>query len=254
MVDQLPAESVQSIMDRTMKAKMILSMALLSGALAACGKADKPAEDTNTAASQAETSATANPDHSAAVNGAQQTAKLEQPSGVQDAKQYLCQGGGSACKASGPLVANSDAEAKWLLSNGYPTEAELARLDKLSLDQLKAESQAGNKAATVIYGKKTATSGHFQEGLGILRNAASSGNLYSYYGLSDIYASETKDKNLIDSAAYLRLAYLLGDGKASADIALRGLSSVESVAADERAASLYKTFSKYQRPSPRPVE
>ncbi|AAM40754.1 conserved hypothetical protein [Xanthomonas campestris pv. campestris str. ATCC 33913] len=197
MVDQLPAESVQSIMDGTMKAKVILSMALLSCALAACGKADKPAENSDSPASQTGTSSPAKADHSAAVNGAQQTAKLQQPSGVQDAKQYLCQGGGSACKASGPLVANSDAEAKWLLSNGYPTEAELARLDKLTLDQLKAESQAGNKAATVIYGKKTATSGHFQEGLGILRNAASAGNLYSYYGLSDIYASETKDKNLI---------------------------------------------------------
>lgn len=245
---------MQSITGGTMKAKIILSMALLSGALAACGKAGKPAENSDTPASQTENSASASADHSTAVGGVQQTAKVAQPNGMQDAKQYLCQGGGISCKASGPLVANSDAEANWLLSNGYPTEAELARLDKLTLDQLKAESQAGNKAASVIYGKKTAVSGHFQEGLGILRDAASAGNLYAYYGLSDIYAIDTKDKNLIDSVAYLRLAYLLGDGKASADIALRGLSSVENVAADERAASLYKTFSKYRRPSPRPVE
>ncbi|RNK38014.1 hypothetical protein C9395_20220, partial [Xanthomonas vasicola pv. vasculorum] len=77
---------MQSIMDGTMKAKMILSMALLSGALAACGKADKPAEDTNAASSQAETSATANAEHSSAANGAEQKAKLATPSGVQDAK------------------------------------------------------------------------------------------------------------------------------------------------------------------------
>lgn len=80
------------------------------------------------------------------------------------------------------------------------------------------------------------------------------GNLYAYYGLSDVYVSDTANKNLVDSLAYLRLAYLLGDAKASAVIASRGLSSVENVVADERAASLHKTFSKYQRPSPRPLE
>ncbi|MFC7519860.1 hypothetical protein ACFQS6_05755 [Xanthomonas populi] len=49
------------------------------------------------------------------------------------------------------MVANSDAEAQWLLTHGYPTEYELARLETLHLDQLKAQSQSGNKAAPVIY-------------------------------------------------------------------------------------------------------
>lgn len=240
-------------MDAMMKSKLILAVAVIAVILAGCGK-DKSVEEGGSVASKAAASASNEGEISSAASPVSQQSIEPQVQG-RDAKQYLCQRGANACKASGPLVANSEAEAQWLLSNGYPTEAELARLDRMSLEQLKAESQAGNKAATVIYGKKTAINGgHFQDGLGILRNAASAGNLYAYYGLSEIYAGDTKNKNMIDSAAYLRLAYLLGDSKASADIALRGLSSVESVAADERAASLYKTFSKYQRPSPRPIE
>lgn len=241
-------------MDAMMKSKLILAVAIISVVLASCGKKDKSVEEGGSVASKPTASASNEGEISSAASPVSQQS-IESQVQNRDAKQYLCQRGANACKASGPLVANSEAEAQWLLSNGYPTEAELARLDRMSLEQLKAESQAGNKAATVIYGKKTAINGgHFQDGFGILRNAASAGNLYAYYGLSEIYAGDTKNKNMIDSAAYLRLAYLLGDSKASADIALRGLSSVESVAADERAASLYKTFSKYQRPSPRPIE
>ncbi|WP_456359875.1 hypothetical protein [Xanthomonas translucens] len=237
-----------------MKSKLILFAAVVSVVLAGCGKKENPVEESGFVASKPAASAGNESETSSAVSPVSQQGVGSRVQS-RDAKQYLCQRGANACKASGPLVANSEAEAQWLLSNGYPTEAELARLDRMGLEQLKAESQAGNKAATVIYGKKTAIDGgRFQEGLGILRGAASSGSLYAYYGLSEIYAGDTKNKNMIDSAAYLRLAYLLGDGKASADIALRGLSSVESVAADERAASLYKTFSKYQRPSPRPIE
>lgn len=142
-----------------------------------------------------------------------------------------------------------------MLSHGYPTEAELGRLEAMGLAQLKAQAQAGNKPAAVIYGKKTAIEGgRFFDGLGILRDAATSGNLHAYYALSDIYGAETKEKNLIDSAAYLRLAYLLGDGKASAGTALQGLGGIERVAADERVASLYRTFATSRMPSPRPLE
>lgn len=235
-----------------MKTKKIFFVASLAICVASCGKADDPAaKDTSSKQQPAAGVGTAGDGKLASIPvGANGTKSMQK-----DAKQYLCQSGADLCKASGPLVANTEAEAQWLLVNGYPSEAELARLEKMSLEQLKAEAQSGNKAAIVVYGKKTAIEGgRFQEGLGILRGAASSGSLYAYYGISEVYASDIKEKNLIDSAAYLRLAYLLGDGKASADIALRGLSGVESVAADERAASLYRTFAKYQRPSPRPIE
>lgn len=237
---------------RKMKTNKFFFVASLAIGIAACGKVDDPAaknasskqQPVATVSTAGDGKLTATPGYASVTNPMQK-----------DARQYLCQSGAGSCKASGPLVANTEAEAQWLLVNGYPSEAELARLERMSLEQLKAEAQSGNKAAVVIYGKKTAIDGgRFQEGLGILRSAASSGSLYAYYGISEVYASDIKEKNLIDSAAYLRLAYLLGDGKASADIALRGLSGVEGVAADERAASLYRTFAKYRRPSPRPIE
>lgn len=167
---------------------------------------------------------------------------------------YLCNPGSGACIAGGPLLASSQAEAHWLIAHGYPSPTEHARLSKLDLAQLQAESQAGNPAATVLYGSKTALGGRFESGVATLRKAAATGNIYAYYGLSEVYNGDTPQKNLVESAAYLRLAYLLGDRKASAAIAQRGLSGIESVVADERAAVLYQTFAKSSRPSPRPFE
>ncbi|ATS37130.1 MULTISPECIES: hypothetical protein [Xanthomonas] len=171
-----------------------------------------------------------------------------------DTAPYLCQPGAYACIAGGPLLASSQAEAHWLIAHGYPSPAEHARLSKLDLAQLQAESQAGNQAATVFYGSKTALSGRFQSGVAILRKAAATGTIYAYYGLSEAYLGDTPQTNPVESAAFLRLAYLLGDRKASAAIAQRGLSGIESVVADERAAVLYQTFAKSRRPSPRPFE
>ncbi|WOB51326.1 hypothetical protein NYR97_08140 [Xanthomonas hydrangeae] len=237
-----------------MRVKTLLFLAALCIALAACGKTDQPAQTGKASTSALATPTTATGQRNAAAMPPDHAANSKPPSVSQEARRYLCPQGPNACKASGPLVANSDAEAQWLWTHGYPTEDELARLETLNLDQLKAESQAGNKAATVIYGKKTALTGPFYKGIDILRRAALAGNLYAYYGLSDVYASDSNNKNLVDSLAYLRLAYLVGDGKASRAIAAKGLSGVENAVADERAASLYKTFSNYQRPSPRPLD
>ncbi|WP_185824729.1 hypothetical protein [Xanthomonas sp. SI] len=238
-----------------MKKEVVLYMAALSIALAACGNPGKPTGGTTSAPPQPEMAVSdANPSEQRSAAHPVHHERIQSSVQRQDASQHLCQGSASACRIRGPLVANSEAEAQWLLTHGYPTEAELARLETMGLAQLRAEAQAGNKPATVIYGKKTAIeAGRFQEGVDILRDAATSGNLYAYYGLSDVYGAETKEKNLVDSAAYLRLAYLLGDGKASAGMALQGLSGVERVAADERAASLYQTFARSRTPSPRPL-
>ncbi|PPV07635.1 hypothetical protein XBLMG947_1634 [Xanthomonas bromi] len=171
-----------------------------------------------------------------------------------DIAPYLCQPGADACVAGGPLLASTQAEAHWLIAHGYPSPAEHARLVRMDLAQLQAASQAGNQSATVLYGTKTALSGRFYSGIAILRKAATTGNLYAYYGLSEAYNGDTPQQNLADSAAYLRLAYLLGDRKASAAIAERGLSDAENLAADERAAVLYQTFANSPLPTPRPFE
>ncbi|CEE82694.1 conserved hypothetical protein [Xanthomonas citri pv. citri] len=52
-------------------------------------------------------------------------------------------------------------------------------MSKLDLAQLQAESQAGNPAATVLYGSRTARSSRFESGVAILRKAAATGNIYA---------------------------------------------------------------------------
>ncbi|WP_115585067.1 hypothetical protein [Xanthomonas arboricola] len=237
-----------------MKPTSMLFAAIVAVALAGCARAQQhpQADAASTASAPGRNAATAN--RTAASNNPTPASVAHPAATGADTAQYLCERGAHACPISSPLVANSQAEAQWLLTHGYPSHAERARLDRMDLAQLKAESQAGNKAATVLYGTKTAVSGRFYPGLAILSKAAATGNLYAYYGLAEVYASDTEHKNLVDSAAYLRLAYLLGDGKASSAIAAKGLSSIENVVADERAAGLYQTYTKNRQPSPRPLE
>ncbi|EGD07420.1 hypothetical protein XVE_4401 [Xanthomonas vesicatoria ATCC 35937] len=237
-----------------MKPTGILSAAIVAVALAACARAQQHTQ-ADAAATASAPGRTAPADNRIAASSNPTPALVAHPAATAaDTTHYQCERGTYACPISSPLVANSQAEAQWLLAHGYPSQAERARLERMDLVQLKAESQAGNNAATVLYGTRTAVSGRFYPGLAILSKAAATGNLYAYYGMAEVYASDTAHKNLVDSAAYLRLAYLLGDGKAASAIAAKGLSSIENVVADERAAALYQTFAKNRQPSPRPLE
>ncbi len=125
----------------------------------------------------------------------------------------------------------------------------------MSLDQLQSEAKSGNRSAAVLYAKKLAMNpSQFSKGVLILQDEAASGNLYAYYGLSELYWKSPEHKSLVDSAAYLRVAYLLGDWKASDQIAKLQLPQAELAAADKRAASLLNTFSGGLEPSRRPLE
>ncbi|MFB9117139.1 hypothetical protein QSH39_009650, partial [Xanthomonas arboricola pv. corylina] len=128
-----------------------LALAALCLALAACADTDQPAQADKAPTSARAASSPATAQANAAALPPDQAVNSRPPSVSQQARRYLCPRGPNACPAGGPLIANSDAEAQWLLRHGYPTEHELARLETLTLDQLKAESQAGNQAATVIY-------------------------------------------------------------------------------------------------------
>ncbi|OOW83253.1 hypothetical protein Xclt_11445 [Xanthomonas axonopodis pv. clitoriae] len=238
-----------------MKFASIALTALTAMAVSSCTNAPTPTPTPAHAASVAAPTIHARTTNdSAASNNTPQPSITRAAPTHADTTPYLCQPGAYACIAGGPLLASSQAEAHWLIAHGYPSPAEHARLSKLDLAQLQAELQAGNPAATVLYGSRTARSSRFESGVAILRKAAATGNIYAYYGLSEVYNGDTPQKNLVESAAYLRLAYLLGDRKASVAIAERGLSTIESIAADERAAVLYQTLAKSPRPSPRPFE
>lgn len=166
-------------------------------------------------------------------------------------QDYLCNP--DQCRSVGPLQARSVQEARWLIENGYPNEEESERLRSLGTAQLKAEGESGNIAAQVFYGKRVALESNFLSGLSILRQAAQSGSLYAYYGISEAYL-EGGQRDSINSYAYLRLAYILGDSRAAGELAGRNLSSVERAVADERASSLYKSFAEERAPNIRPTD
>ncbi|MBA8680205.1 hypothetical protein [Stenotrophomonas tumulicola] len=162
----------------------------------------------------------------------------------------LCVG---ECQRPGPLEAKTTEEAEWLIRHRYPTAAELEIMRTQSLDVLKQETSAGNTAAAAVLGKRISLERNFLDGQVILRDQALSGNIYAFYAISESYR-EAKSPNLIDSAAYLRVAYILGDHKAATELARMGLTSAELAAADSRASQLYKGFAGDQVPDPRPQE
>ena len=155
------------------------------------------------------------------------------------------------CK-DGEFIAKSEEEALWMIAHGYPTDSERKQFASMSLAQLEQRAKSGSKSAEVSYGTKMALERSMAVGLDVLKKSAQAGNFYAYYGLSEVYNSKTGAINDIDSAAYLRLAYLLGDYKAADIVNARGLSPVENAMVDKRASDLYVTFALRRNPSPRP--
>lgn len=163
---------------------------------------------------------------------------------------YLC---GLDCADAGPFDARSAAEAAWLIKHGYPTKLEKFHLETISRDALDSEVASGNRAAAVELGRRIALEGNVLDGKIMLREQAQSGNLYAYYGLAEVSA-RADPPSLVDSAAYRRIAYMLGDDQAAAEIARMHLTSAELVAADQRASRMYSGYAGEQLRDPRPRE
>lgn len=166
-------------------------------------------------------------------------------------EDYLCVRG--ACTEQPAFTAETIQEGKWLLSHGYPSRRQLQEWGGLSTDQLKRVANSGSLAGMAVYGERLAAQGQFWTGMGALKNAADRGSIYAYYAISRAYAGNSPKRNRIDAAAYIRVAYILGDSKAS-EYMYRNfkLSPVEANVVDRRAAGLYATFAENARPSPRP--
>jgi len=161
--------------------------------------------------------------------------------------EYICNN--SACE-SDPLYARSPEEAAWLFRNGYPSATDIANWQALSDEQLKKIADGGSLAAKSVYGERIALKGDMR-GLDELLQAANSGSIYSYYGTSRVYAQKF---NAVDGAAFLRVAYILGDVRASEAI-MRNfpkMGSIDLYSVDKRASALYKTYARERKPSPRP--
>lgn len=229
-------------------------VAMLACALSACADKSPPAADVQTTEQKAQRgdqtpkSETPRPTQSsnAGANAAERSAEIQ---------QRLCPAVDPSCASAGPLSARSPAEAQWLIQHGYPSEQENAKLHAASLQSLQEMAASGNRPAAVVYAERIALeAGKFTEGSVLLYEQAKSGNLFAYYGLSKIYYDDPSHGSLVDSAAYLKVAYLLGDSRASELLDRPKLGTAELLSADKRAAGLLETFSGGVERSPRPLE
>lgn len=161
-------------------------------------------------------------------------------------REFLCET--PEC-ASNPFMASSREEAIWLASHGYPAPGELDSWRNLSNDQLRRVAEGGSLAAKAVYGERIALQGDMA-GLDYLLDAARNGSIYSYYGTSAVVAR----RNMFEAAAFLRVAYVLGDRRASEVMVDRfpRLGSVDHDRIDRRAAELYRSYAKERRPELRP--
>lgn len=153
-------------------------------------------------------------------------------------------------------TASSEKDYQWMLTHGYPTQEESDRLAKLSEAELEAEATNGSLTAMTALGARMIERGD-KKGLSWYLRAADRGSIYAYHANSKAAMSITGfGSGLVESAAYLRVAYMLGDYKAVDALyqfaEAKGLGIVEFRAIDLRAASLYQTYAKNRRPAPRP--
>jgi hypothetical protein len=133
-------------------------------------------------------------------------------------KIYKCRS--NACESES-LGAATPMEAAWLKSRGFPTQDREDQLNGMSMNDLEQAANSGELAAQAVLGRRMMEQGRESEGFERLLNASASGSVYADYQLSQ---AESK-RNRLESAAYLRRAYLQGDKKA--------------------ALAMYKSFSDY---------
>lgn len=232
----------------------IIAAALVSACalvLAGCGRAPEPEHSQDAALDAAATPVEAASDRPVtprAVAVAAPSALLDGP------EAYLCPDDDRRCSGDA-FMAATPAEAEWLMRNGYPSPAERERLQALSVEQLEAEAP-DNEAAMLELAKRYSDGGDPYHAIGLAFPLAQSGNLFAYYTLADIHAAKGPRQNPLEGAAFLRLAYILGDYRAIDVLGERMLrrGPVEHRMVDRRAARLYQTFAGSRAPDPRPFD
>lgn len=226
---------------------------VIAASLSSCGKSEDPAHAQGSAA--AGESGQSAPSTATPPGGSLAAPAVSTQATQRSIQERLCPQINPECASVGRLDARSEREAQWLIAHGYPSRQENERLHGLGLEELSRLAKSGNRAAAVVYAEKLALDGgQFDVGFGLLHQQAAAGNLFAYYALSDILYKDPAKRQLVDSAAYLKVAYLLGDARATQILADRNYASPELLAADVRAAGLLDTFSGGVQPSPRPLE
>lgn len=153
-----------------------------------------------------------------------------------------------------PFIAENEYEAMWLHARGYPSQKNREEAKSLPTSELKHQASTGDLIAASLYGERLIEEKEWAKAYGVLVEAASRGNLYAMYALSDIAAKNPDQPNGIESKAWLRLAYLSGDYKATMQLArtfpqLNGMP--EQLLIDKFAADDFRKLMRY-RSYPRP--
>lgn len=118
-----------------------------------------------------------------------------------------------------PLEASGPKEALWLTRHGYPSRADLERYPTMSdaeLDELAKK----DRAFAILRARREIEQGQLG-GLTELMYLARAGNLYALYEMSRAYHDVESIADFYDAAAYLRVAYLLGDRRAATELYAR---------------------------------
>ncbi|MEQ1514557.1 MAG: hypothetical protein ABL934_18020 [Lysobacteraceae bacterium] len=190
----------------------------------------------------------------AAIADSSSPLQASAPSGIVDPKQFC--GRKPAC-ADDPNIPNNEQELRWMQQHGYPTKDELDRLARLSETELEEEAKGGGLTAMTELGTRMVERND-PNGLRWILQARDRGSIYAYYAQSKKEMNRTLGNGLVESGAFLRVAYMLGDYKAATALyrftQKERLGLVELNAIDRRAASLYQTYARNRQPTPRPLE
>jgi hypothetical protein len=152
-------------------------------------------------------------------------------------KQYKCRT--DHCESE-LLGASSPLEATWLQSRGFPTPERAEELENMTLGELELAAEKSDLAAQVVLGRRMWDQGNKVDGREQMFEAAAKGSVYADYQLS----RAEKSSNPLDSAAYLRRAYLQGDTKAAMQLysTFPDLGAADWNTVDNRAMALYRAL------------
>ena len=165
--------------------------------------------------------------------------------------EYRCQK--TSCNMS-PFLAENENEAVWLRQRGYPSEQQREEAKRLPTIELKSRTDKGDLIAASLYGERLMEEGDYEKAYRVLLQPAIKGSLYALYGLSYNALNHPKHLDYTTARAYLRLAYLAGDYKATIQLTqtvphMNG--QAEQLIIDAEAAHKFRNLLRY-RSYPRP--
>lgn len=186
--------------------------------------------------------------------GAQRPPALSRPLAADPAfvsTEAYCEGDAECLRD--PSTPRSAEDASWLKVHGYPDRRRRAELGKLDESALRVAGER-ELAALGILAERLVTEGRRDDALKLYVSAAQRGSLYAYHGIAALVAADEARGGAEEAAAYLRLAYLLGDHGAAQALYRRhpGLQGEALAQVDRRALALYGSFAKFRVPFPRP--